>query len=144
MQLQRKYQHAKINVMSSFPTTRLRRLRKNELLRNLVGETAISVDSFIYPLFISEEISKPQAITAMPGIKQWTIETVAQEAQRAYKLGIPAVLLFGIPKKKDDVGTQAYAKTGVIQKAIKQIKKTVPDMLVITDVCLCEYTDHGH
>ena len=130
--------------MSSFPTTRLRRLRKNELLRNLVSETTISVDSFIYPLFISEEITKPKEIASMPGMKQWTIETVAQEAQRAYKLGIPAVLLFGIPKKKDALGIQAYAKTGVIQRAIKQIKKTVPEMLVITDVCLCEYTDHGH
>jgi len=130
--------------MSSFPFTRLRRLRTNELLRNLVAETTIPVNSFIYPLFISEEIAKPQEITAMPGMKQWTITTVAQEAQRAYELGIPAVLLFGIPKKKDAVGTQAYAKTGVIQKAIKQIKKTVPEMLVITDVCLCEYTDHGH
>ncbi|HSW97892.1 MAG TPA: porphobilinogen synthase [Candidatus Saccharimonadales bacterium] len=130
--------------MSGFPITRLRRLRNKEALRNLVAETKISVASFIYPLFISEEISKPQAISAMPGMKQWTIDTVSQEAQRAFTLGIPAVLLFGIPKKKDAVGTQAYAKTGVIQKAIKQIKKTVPDLLIITDVCLCEYTDHGH
>jgi porphobilinogen synthase len=130
--------------MSSFPITRLRRLRKGEPIRNLVAETAISIDSFVYPLFISEEIAKPQEISAMPGIKQWTVQTVATEAERAYKLGIPAVLLFGIPKKKDALGSQAYAKTGIIQKAIKQIKKTVPELLVITDVCLCEYTDHGH
>ncbi len=130
--------------MSSFPITRLRRLRQTQLFRNLIAETVISIDSFIYPLFISEEITKPKEISAMPGINQWTIETVAKEAERAYKLGIPAVLLFGIPKKKDDVGSLAYAKTGVIQKAIKNIKKTVPDLLVITDVCLCEYTDHGH
>ncbi len=130
--------------MSSFPTIRLRRLRQNQLFRNLMAETVISIDSFIYPLFISEEITKPKEISAMPGIKQWTIETVAKEAERAYKLGIPAVLLFGIPEKKDEVGSQAYAKTGVIQKAIKNIKKIVPELLVITDVCLCEYTDHGH
>jgi len=130
--------------MSNFPITRLRRLRKNQLFRDLVAETQLSIDSFIYPLFISEEISKPKKISAMPGIKHWTIDTVAQEAERIYKLGIPAVLLFGMPDKKDAVGTQAYAKTGVIQKAIKQIKKIVPDLLVITDICLCEYTDHGH
>lgn len=143
-QLHRIAQHAKISDMSSFPVARLRRLRNSELLRNLVAETKISIDSFIYPLFISEEITQPKNISAMPGIKQWTIQTVAQEAERAYKLGIPAVLLFGIPRKKDSVGSQAYAKTGVIQKAIKQIKKNVPELLVITDVCLCEYTDHGH
>src|SRR5579872_2828630 len=130
--------------MSSFPLTRLRRLRKSELLRNLIAETKISTDSFIYPLFISEEITTPQKIVSMPGIKQWTLQTVATEAKRAYNLGIQAVLLFGIPKKKDAVGSQAYAKTGIIQKAIKQIKKAVPQLLVITDVCLCEYTDHGH
>src|SRR6266550_1688261 len=130
--------------MSGFPLTRLRRLRQNYLFRNLVSETKLSIDSFIYPLFISDEITKPQAISAMPGMKQWTVETVAKEAERAFKLGIPAVLLFGIPRKKDAVGSQAYAKTGVIQKAIKQIKNTVPDLLVVTDVCLCEYTDHGH
>jgi porphobilinogen synthase len=130
--------------MSTFPITRLRRLRQNAPLRDMVSETQLSVDHFIYPLFISEEISKPQPISAMPGINQWTIEAVAKEAERIYRLGIPAVLLFGIPKKKDSIGSQAYAKTGVIQKTIKTIKEKVPDLLVITDVCLCEYTDHGH
>lgn len=130
--------------MSKFPQIRLRRTRQNEKLRNLVAETTLSVDNFIYPLFISEEISKPQNISAMPGIKQWTVSTVVKEAKRAYDLGIPAVLLFGIPNKKDSVGSQAYSKTGVIQKTIKAIKTKLPDLLVITDVCLCEYTDHGH
>ena len=130
--------------MSGFPITRLRRLRQSASLRNLVSETAISPEHFIYPLFISEEIQNPQAITAMPGMKQWTVDTVIKEAKRAYDLGIPAVLLFGIPEKKDSVGSQAYSKTGVIQKTIKALKKKLPDLVVITDVCLCEYTDHGH
>src|SRR5258708_17278665 len=99
--------------MSSFPFTRLRRLRKNEQLRNLVAETEISPECFIYPLFISEEITKPQKIAAMPEMMQWTIQTVAAEAKRAFDLGIPAVLLFGIPKQKDPVGSQAYSKTGI-------------------------------
>jgi porphobilinogen synthase len=133
-----------ITFMSGFPITRLRRLRQNEPIRNLVSETAISPSHFIYPLFISEEIKKPKDILAMPGIKQWTVDTVVQEAQRAYELGIPAVLLFGIPKTKDAFGSQAYAKNGIIQKTIKILKKNLPDLLVITDVCLCEYTDHGH
>ncbi len=131
-------------TMSAFPITRLRRLRKNSGFRNLIAETDISLDHFIYPIFISEEVSTPKEISAMPGIKQWTVSTVVKEAKRAYELGIPAVLLFGIPSKKDDVGSQAYAKDGIIQRAIKTIKSKVPELLVITDVCLCEYTDHGH
>jgi len=130
--------------MSAFPITRLRRLRQNEMLRELVAETQLAPNDFIYPLFISEEISKPQEITAMPGIKQWTVKSVVKEAKRAYEVGIPAVLLFGIPSKKDGVGSEAYNKKGVIQKAIREIKSSVPNILVITDVCLCEYTDHGH
>ena len=130
--------------MSGFPLTRLRRLRNSQPLRDLVSETKLSIDSFIYPLFISEEIATPKEISAMPGINQWTVGTVAKEAERIYKLGIPAVLLFGIPKKKDSVGSEAYNKSGVIQNAVKNIKAKTPELLVITDVCLCEYTDHGH
>jgi porphobilinogen synthase len=130
--------------MAGFPITRLRRLRQNNAFRNLVAETEISIDHFIYPLFISDEIKKPQEILAMPGMKQWTVATILKEAKRAYDLGIPAVLLFGIPKKKDSVGSDAYSKNGVMQKTIKILKKELPSLLVITDVCLCEYTDHGH
>lgn len=130
--------------MFTFPIARLRRLRQNAGFRNLIAETRLSIDQFIYPLFISEEITRPQDISAMPGIKQWTIGTVGREAKRAAALGIPAVLLFGIPAKKDAVGSEAYNTKGVIQKAIKKIKDAAPDLLVITDVCLCEYTDHGH
>lgn len=130
--------------MSFFPITRLRRLRKEVAIRDLVAETEISPRHFIYPLFISEEITKPKEISAMPGIFQWTVNTVYKEARRIYNLGIPAVLLFGIPKKKDAVGSEAYAKNGVIQRAIKNLKEKVPDLYIITDVCLCEYTNHGH
>lgn len=131
-------------IMQTFPLTRLRRLRRNDKLRGLVSETELSIKHFIYPLFISEEITMPAKISAMPGIYQWPVMAIAEEAERIYNLGIPAVLLFGIPKKKDDVASQAYVKTGIIQKAIKVIKKATPELLVITDVCLCEYTSHGH
>src|SRR5882672_1618260 len=131
-------------AMSGFPITRLRRLRQNDALRNLTSETDLSIKHFIYPLFISEKITKPQEISAMPGVNQWTIDTIAKEAKRIHNLGIPAVLLFGIPEKKDAVGSEAYNKKGIIQEAIKQIKTKTPNLLVITDVCLCEYTDHGH
>lgn len=130
--------------MSVFPLTRLRRLRQNSHFRDLVSETDISVKHLIYPLFISEEITKPQEISAMPGIMQWPLQYLGKEAKRISKLGIPAVLLFGIPIKKDAVGSQAYDKNGIIQKAIITIKSAAPELLVITDVCLCEYTSHGH
>lgn len=130
--------------MSGYPITRLRRMRKNQAFRDLVAETQLSIQDFIYPLFISEEITKPQEISAMPGIFQWTIKSVVKEAKRAYTLGIPAVLLFGIPKKKDAVGSQAYDKNGIMQKTIRLLKTEIPELIIITDVCLCEYTDHGH
>lgn len=130
--------------MAAFPLTRLRRLRQTENHRRLVRETTLSIDQFVYPLFIAETHKKPQEIAAMPGMMQWTVDSVAEEAARIYGLGIPAVLLFGIPEKKDAVGSQAYAANGIVQQAIKVIKKTVPELLVITDVCLCEYASHGH
>jgi len=130
--------------MAAFPLTRLRRTRQTENHRRLVRETTLSIDHFVYPLFIAETIKKPVEITAMPGMMQWTVNSVAKEALRIHKLGIPAVLLFGIAEKKDKVGSQAYAPDGIVQKAIRVIKKEVPELLVITDVCLCEYTSHGH
>jgi porphobilinogen synthase len=130
--------------MSSFPLTRLRRLRQTTEFRDLVAETQLSISQFIYPIFISEEITSPQEISSMPGIFQLPLNSLAKEAKRLSLLGIPGVLLFGIPKKKDDRGTQAYAKNGIIQKAIAEIKEHTPELLVITDVCLCEFTDHGH
>ena len=130
--------------MSNFPAVRLRRTRQNERLRGLVCETHLHVDQLIYPLFVAEGINQPHEITAMPGIMQWPLEYLGREVERIAKLGIAAVLLFGIPNEKDEVGSQAYAQQGIIQQAIRRIKVEVPDMLVITDVCLCEYTSHGH
>lgn len=130
--------------MSTFPTVRLRRTRQNEKLRGLVRETHLNVEQLIYPLFIAEGIAEPQAISSMPGIVQWPLEHLGREAERIAHLGIPAVLLFGIPTEKDEVGSQAYDTHGIIQQAIRRLKAEVPDLIVMTDVCLCEYTSHGH
>ncbi len=130
--------------MSTFPTVRLRRTRQNEKLRSLVRETRLSIEQLIYPLFIAEGISEPQAISSMPGIVQWPLEHLGREAERIVHLGIPAVLLFGIPSEKDEVGSQAYDSHGIIQQAIRRLKAAAPELIVMTDVCLCEYTSHGH
>jgi porphobilinogen synthase len=119
-------------------------MRQNERLRGLVRETQLHVNQLIYPLFIAEGINQPREIAAMPGIMQWPLEDLGREVERIAKLGITAVLLFGIPNEKDEVGSQAYAQEGIIQQAIRRIKAEVPEMLVVTDVCLCEYTNHGH
>jgi len=110
----------------------------------MVRETNLSVDQLIYPLFVTETSVEPREISAMPGIYQWPLEHLGREVERIAKLGIPAVLLFGIPAEKDEVGSQAYAEQGIIQQAIRRLKAEAPDTLVITDVCLCEYTSHGH
>lgn len=130
--------------MSTFPTVRMRRTRQNEQLRGLVRETHLNVEQLIYPLFIAENISEPRPIAAMPGIMQWPLAHLGREMERVASLGIPAVLLFGIPTEKNEVGSQAYAEHGVIQQAIRRIKAASPETVVITDVCLCEYTSHGH
>ncbi len=130
--------------MSNFPTVRMRRTRQNEKLRGLVRETHLNVEQLIYPLFIAEDIDEPREISSMPGIFQWPLEYLGREAERIASLGIQAVLLFGIPSEKDELGSQAYASQGVIQQATRRFKAEVPDVLVMTDVCLCEYTSHGH
>ncbi|WP_220199137.1 porphobilinogen synthase [Ktedonospora formicarum] len=130
--------------MTGFPIVRMRRTRQNEVLRSLVRETHLQASQLIYPMFIAEDINEPRAIASMPGIVQWPLELVGREVERLAKLGIPGVFLFGIPTEKDEVGSQAYAEQGIIQQAIRRIKAEVPEMLVITDVCLCEYTSHGH
>lgn len=130
--------------MTNFPTVRLRRTRQNDKLRGLVRETRLHTDQLIYPLFVAEGSSEPHEISSMPGIMQWPLEHLEREVERIAGLGIPAVLLFGIPNDKDEVGSQAYADQGIIQQAIRRLKAEVPTMLVITDVCLCEYTSHGH
>ena len=127
-----------------FPEYRGRRLRKNENFRRLVRETILSVNDLVYPLFAVSGKSVKKPINSMPGQFQLSVDYIAREAREAHELGIPAVLLFGIPAKKDEQGTGAFAKDGVVQQAVKRIKNEVPEMLVITDVCLCEYTSHGH
>ena len=127
-----------------FPIYRPRRLRRNEKLRNLIRETALGPGNFIYPLFVAPGKDQAQPVSSMPGISQLTIDRTVGECREVAALGIPAVILFGIPERKDSMGTEAYADTGVVQQAIRAIKETIPDLLVITDVCLCEYTDHGH
>lgn len=130
--------------MSNFPIVRMRRTRQSDQLRGLVRETHLSVEQLIYPLFIAEDLSEPKEISSMPGIMQWPLEQLGHEAERIAALGIPAVLLFGIPSEKDEVGTQAYAEKGIVQRAIQRIKAVAPQLVVMTDVCLCEYTSHGH
>ena len=127
-----------------FPEYRARRLRKNENFRRLIREISLSVDDLVYPLFAVPGKSVKKPITSMPGQFQLSVDYIAKEAQKMRDLGIPAVLLFGIPANKDEMATGAFAKDGIIQQAVKRIKNEVTDILVITDVCLCEYTSHGH
>ncbi len=128
----------------AFPATRPRRLRRTPLLRDLVRETALSPRDFIYPLFICPGRGRTQPVSSMPGVAQLSVDRAAEEAETVRGLGIPGVILFGVPEVKDPVGSEAYADHGVVQEAIRAIKDRVPDLLVVTDVCLCEYTDHGH
>ncbi len=128
----------------SFPKTRLRRLRCSESMRRLVRETILSVDNLVYPLFVREGRKLKEPIKSMTDCFHFSPDTVAAEAAEVAALGMPAVLLFGLPKHKDQTGSQAWAEDGVVQRAIKEIKKRVPQLLVITDVCLCAYTSHGH
>lgn len=127
-----------------FPENRPRRLRRTEGLRRMVRETAVAPDDLIYPLFIKEGRSVEEPIAAMPGQFRYSPDTAAKAARQIAGLNIPAVLLFGIPEKKDAFGTQAHRRDGVVQRAVQEIKRACPDLTVITDVCLCEYTDHGH
>lgn len=130
--------------MSNFPQTRLRRLRRTKALRALVRETKVDVGDLVYPLFIVEGKGLKQEVASMPGICRYSPDLLPKEVEAIAKLGIPAVILFGIPQKKDEVASSAYDPKGVIQQAIRTIKKAVPELLVVTDVCLCEYTSHGH
>ena len=127
-----------------FPEYRPRRLRQNENFRRMIRETKLSVDNLIYPLFVVPGTKVKKPITSMPGNFQMSVDHIVREAARMKTLGIPAVLLFGIPEKKDEIASGALAKDGIIQQAIRGIKEKVPDILVITDVCLCEYMSHGH
>lgn len=127
-----------------FPDYRPRRLRQNENFRRMIRETRLSVDDLILPMFSVEGKGVRNPIDSMPGHYQLSVENVVKEAKIARDLGIPAVMLFGIPDRKDALATSAYAKDGIVQKTVRTLKKKVKDLVVITDVCLCEYTDHGH
>jgi porphobilinogen synthase len=128
----------------SFPTHRPRRLRRTEALRGVVRETRLTSRSLVYPLFVCPGTTVKEPISSMPGQYRWSVDKVAEECKSAFDLGIPAVLLFGIPEKKDEVGSGAYDPDGIVQRAARAVKKAVPELLVIGDVCLCEYTSHGH
>ncbi|MES0349973.1 MAG: porphobilinogen synthase, partial [Desulfobacteria bacterium] len=127
-----------------FPDYRPRRLRQNENFRRMIRETRLSVDDLILPMFSVEGKGVRNPIDSMPGHYQLSVDNVVKEAKAARDMGIPAVMLFGIPDRKDALATSAYAKDGIVQKTVRTLKKKVKDLVVITDVCLCEYTDHGH
>jgi len=128
----------------SFPEIRMRRLRSSDAMRRLVRETTLSVNNLVYPLFVKEGKKIKEPIKSMTGCFHFSPDTVAKEAAEVFSLGIPAVLLFGLPDKKDEKGSQAWAEDGVVQQTVREIKKTATSLLVITDVCLCGYTSKGH
>jgi len=123
---------------------RPRRLRRSPALRNLVRETRLHPHNFVLPLFVSEKIDEQKPIASMPGVSQFSLGEIVDEAQRAQRLGLQAVLLFGIPEKKDEQASGAYAEDGIVQRAVRAIKSKSPELIVLTDVCLCEYMTHGH
>ena len=126
------------------PRTRSRRLRRTDTLRRMVRETVLTPADFVYPLFVTHEANTCREISSMPGNYHWSVDRIAAECAEVRDLGIPAVLLFGIPEWKDAEGSGAFHREGVVQAAVREIKRAVPELLVITDVCLCEYTEHGH
>lgn len=127
----------------SFPITRSRRLRKNDTIRRMVRETKLSVDDFIYPLFVCTGENVKKEISSMPGVFQMSIDNVVKECVEVEKLGIPSIILFGIPDHKDEEGSGAFGQDGIVQQAIKAIKQNT-NLYIVTDVCMCEYTNHGH
>jgi porphobilinogen synthase len=127
-----------------FPEYRPRRLRQNSAFRALIRETHLAPSQFIYPLFVMPGKNRREEIPSMPGVFRLTVDQLAGEAKECLGLGVHSVILFGLPEKKDGMGSGAHAKNGIIQTAIRELKNKVPELLVVTDVCLCEYTDHGH
>ena len=128
----------------SFPQNRLRRLRRTATWRRMLRETVLSANDFVYPMFVvhGDDVSTP--VASMPGVAQLSVDRLVQEASEVYDLGVPAVILFGLPERKDPKGSEGYDSGGIVARGIRAIKKEVPDLLVWADVCLCEYTDHGH
>src|SRR5215471_7798927 len=128
----------------AFPTHRPRRLRRSEALRRMVKETTLSAHSLVYPLFVCPGARVKEEIRSMPGNYRWSVDLLVDECKSAFDVGIPAVILFGIPATKDEVGSGAYDTGGIVQRAVRAVKKALPDLIVICDVCLDEYTSHGH
>jgi len=127
-----------------FPAYRPRRLRKNRQLREMIAETSLAVDDLIYPMFVTPGKGVKKEVKSMPGIYQQSVDNLVKEAKEVRKLGVNSILLFGIPEHKDELGTEGYAENGIIQKALRELKKRVKNLIIITDVCMCEYTSHGH
>lgn len=128
----------------AFPVTRMRRLRENSVVRDLVRETVVTLDDVIQPLFVVEGLAKTEEIRSMPGQYRFTLPGLVDECKRLWDIGVKSVILFGIPEHKDCDGSGAWLENGIIQQAIRQVKEAVPELLVIGDVCMCEYTSHGH
>src|SRR5437899_813816 len=131
-------------LTGQFPTCRPRRLRQFPALRRLVAETRLHVEQLVLPLFVRPGRKLRRAVEAMPGVFQLSPDELLRDASQAYELGVPAVLLFGIPGRKDEKASGAYARNGIVQQTVRLLKKELPDLLVITDVCVCEYMSHGH
>lgn len=131
-------------IIGKFPELRPRRLRKNENIRRLVRETRITLDDLIYPIFVRYGENVVEEVPSMPGVYRYSVDKVVDAVKEVRDLGIPAVILFGIPEHKDEVGSDTWSEKGIIQQALRKIKSEVPDIYVITDVCFCEYTSHGH
>ena len=127
-----------------FPVNRMRRLRESEPLRRMFRETAVDVSDLVYPLFVAPGLDVKMEVPSMPGVYHFSVDALLDEAKELTGLGIPAVLLFGIPTRKDEMGSEAYASDGIVQRAVRAIKQKTSELVVITDVCLCEYTSHGH
>ncbi|MFH1486292.1 MAG: porphobilinogen synthase [Chloroflexota bacterium] len=130
--------------MAGFPKVRLRRLRRTEALRRMVRETTLDIDDLIYPLFVSNGWRTKEEIASMPGCYHFSLDTLPAEVKEVAGLGIPAIILFGLPESKNEAGSGAYDPHGIIQEAVRAVKDAVPELVVVTDVCLCEYTSHGH
>jgi len=127
-----------------FPVVRPRRLRSSENIRRLVRETVLTVNDFLYPVFVMHGRGESRPVEAMPGVANWSVDVCLRELEEVVALGLPGILVFGLPAAKDELGREAYSDDGIVQRAVRAVKEHYPELLVVTDVCLCEYTSHGH
>lgn len=136
--------HSESHILPPYPISRPRRLRLTPALRGMLRETTLSPEDFIYPMFVRHGKNVQDEIPSMPGQHQWSVDRLPEQVEAIARSGIPAVILFGIPNEKDPIGLENFSLDGIIQQAVRRIKDAVPDLVVVTDVCMCEYTDHGH